>query len=94
MKITLEPNEIGAILKEWANHKYKTHNINCDLVISKNSVEAELEIIMPDHNLADPQVNSSVAELMTAQKGLPRVHEEPDLTPDFTVDSAITSALL
>jgi hypothetical protein len=85
MKIRLEPNEIGAILKEWGHAKYKTRNINCDLEISKNTVEAVLEIIMPDQDIGEAQINASMAEIMAAQKGLPRVHyNEPDFMPDFS----------
>jgi hypothetical protein len=83
MKIKLEANEIGAILKEWAKSKYKTHNINCDLLLGKTTVDAELEIIMPEQDIGNTQTNASMAELMAAQVGLPKAHLMQDLTPDF-----------
>lgn len=83
MKIKLEANEIGAILKEWAKMKYKTHNINCDLILSKNLVEAEIEVVMPEQDMAETQANVNIVELMASQAGLPRLHQEPDLMPNF-----------
>lgn len=84
MKIRLEANEIGAILKEWARMKYKTHNINCDILIGKTSVEAELEIIMSSDEITEER-SASMAELLSLQKGLPRkADSEPDFTPDFS----------
>lgn len=86
MKIKLEVNEVAAILRDWAKTKYKTHNINCDFTITKDTFDAELEIIMPADDISD----SSSNELREAQRGLPRVShysnemEEPSFVPDFS----------
>lgn len=78
MKITLDPNEIAAVLKDWAHEKYKTQNINIDFHISKETVKAEMEIIMDEQGFSRQQVQSSLIA-----QAIDRLPDVPDFSPDY-----------
>lgn len=79
MKINLEVSEVAAILRDWAQSKYKTHNINCDFLIEKTTFVAQLEIIMDEKGFLgrdDSYVQELMNKAIAAKRNVPLAMQE------------------
>lgn len=78
MKLNLDEQELGAILKAWAKDKYQTHNISVMYTIDRNRVGVELEITMNEDELTrrqDPRVGMLQPKLDT--RALDKIFDGP-----------------
>lgn len=90
MKIRLDGEEIGILVRDWGKKKYNTHNVVLTWVHTSSGVEAELEIVLNedqftntsrsvDSMMPDTEVSKALARFtqQTTERLLPEL--EPDL---------------
>lgn len=92
MKISLNTQEMAAIVIAWAKKQYKTHNVSVDF--TDRTVEAIIEVTISDDQIADNPSQLSeehIKGLHAKLKGIEHTKtiEEPDHTSVFDFDVVV-----
>lgn len=66
MKITLDIEEVGKIVTEWARRQYSTRNVSATFSNSPSGMpQIDLEVFITDMELASPRQSLDKAQLET-----------------------------